>query len=154
MKPKKTRQINKFVPVFINDSVKAIIQNYIQNYPIDDIDTYIFISRKNTGRKRKDDNDIEDSQGNMPISKVSIWRILNEIAGEAGIIQNIGCHLLHKTFVYWIWHNAKNKEDALVKLQVIFNHNNTQTTAKYIGITNEEIHDMYDNIDFGFQFIN
>jgi len=149
IKPKKTRKTNKFVPIFINDSVKTIIQEYVRNCPIDDIDTYIFVSRKKTGRKRKNDDDIKDSQGNMPISEVSIWRILNEVAGEAGIKQNIGSHSLRKTFGYWIWHNAKNKEDALVKLQMIFNHSNTQVTAKYIGITSDEIKDVYNSINLG-----
>ncbi len=153
VKPKKTRKTNKFVPVFINESVKAIIQDYVRKYPIEDIDAYIFASRKNTGRKRKDDSDIKDSHGNMPISEASIWRILNEVASEAGIKQNIGSHSLRKTFGYLIWHNAKNKEDALVKLQIIFNHSSTQTTARYIGITDNEISDMYNSIDLGLTFI-
>lgn len=153
VKPKKTRKTNKFVPIFINDSVKAIIQDYVWDCPIDDIDTYIFASRKNTGRKRKDDIDIKDSQGNMPISEASIWRILNQVAGEAGIKQNIGSHSLRKTFGYWIWHNAKDKEDALVKLQVIFNHSSTQTTAKYIGITSDEIKDVYNSINLGLIYV-
>lgn len=153
IKPKKTRKANKFVPIFVNDLVRNIIENHIKKYPIEEIDTYIFISRKSTGRKKTNDNDIEDSKGNMPIAESSIWRILKDAAIEAGIKQNIGSHSLRKTFGYWIWHNAKNKEDALVKLQMIFNHNSTQTTAKYIGITDEEISNMYNSIDLGFGFM-
>lgn len=153
IKPKKTRKANKFVPIFVNDLVRTIIENHIKKYPIEEIDTYIFISRKSTGRKKTNDNDIEDRKGNMPIAESSIWRILNDVAIEAGIKQNIGSHSLRKTFGYWIWHNARNKEDALVKLQMIFNHNSTRTTAKYIGITDEEISDMYNSIDLGFGFM-
>mgnify|MGYP001051958640 CR=1 FL=1 len=153
IKPKKTRKSDKYVPIYISDTVKTVINDYISKYAIDDYDTYLFTSRKSTGRKRKDDDDISDSKGNMPIAESSIWRIINNAAAEAGIRQNIGSHSLRKTFGYWVWHNAKNKEEALVHLQVIFNHSSTSVTKKYIGITDDEIKDVYDSIDFGVNFI-
>ena len=60
---------------------------------------------------------------------------------------------MRKTFGYWVWHNASDKEQALVKLQLIFNHSDTRTTAKYIGITDDEISDTYNSIDLGLEFM-
>jgi hypothetical protein len=54
---------------------------------------------------------------------------------------------LRKTFGSFIWHRAENKSEALVNLQVIFNHSSPSVTAKYIGITNNEIANMFYSLD-------
>ncbi len=125
----------------------------MSKYPIDDYNTYLFPSRKSTGRKRENDNDIPDNKGNMPISESSICRLFKDTAKQAGIGQNIGNHSARKTFGYWVWHNAEDKGEALVRLQIFFNHSDTRTTAKYIGVTYDEISDMYSSINLGLQFI-
>ena len=82
-----------------------------------------------------------------------MWDIIDKVAKEAGISQNIGSHSLRKTFGYWIWHESEDKNKALVILMKIFNHSDTATTAKYIGITDDEFQDTYDSIDIGFEFV-
>lgn len=132
--PQKQKKTRKYIKLFFNDVVKNAIMNYIEYYPIDDIDSMVFVSRKG------DDEAIKEQ---------TIWRILNDRAIEAGIKQNIGSHSLRKTFGYWTWHEAEDKNKALVILQQLFAHSSTQVTMRYIGILDEEIKDTYYSISLG-----
>lgn len=137
LQPKKTRKQKKFIKLFFNQTVKKAVTDYIKEYPIDNLDDYLFKSRK----------------GENPITEKALWKIIVEISAEAGIDKNVGSHTLRKTFGFWAWHNAEDKNKALVTLQMVFNHSNTQTTLKYIGILNSEIEDMFNSIDLGLDYI-
>lgn len=137
LQPVKQRKQKKFVKLFFNQTVKTAIENYISEYPIEDLDEYLFASRK----------------GSEPISAKSICRIIKDSASEANIKQNIGSHSLRKSFGYWCWHESTDKNKALVILQQLFNHSSTQVTAKYIGITDNEIEDMFNSISLGIDMI-
>ena len=67
--------------------------------------------------------------------------------------KNIGTHSLRKTFGYHIWHNAEDKEKALVMLMAIFNHSSVAMTKKYIGIMDEEIEDIFNGLNLGLDLI-
>ena len=136
LQPKKTKKTKKFVPVHINNTVKSAIENYIKYYPIQNMDEYLFKSRK----------------GDNHISEKTLWDIINKTAIEAGIEQNIGSHSLRKTFGYWAWHNAKDKNEMLINLQKIFNHSSPQTTMIYIGLLNTEIKNVFDSLDSVFDY--
>lgn len=136
LQPKKTKKTKKFVKIYFNSAAKKAIENYIKEYPIIDMDDYMFKSR----------------QGNGPIVEHTLWRIVVDVAAEAGIEKNVGSHSLRKTFGYWAWHNAKDKNHALVVLQKLFNHSSTQTTLRYIGLLDNEIEDMFNSVDLGFDF--
>jgi integrase len=137
IQPLKQRKHNKFVPLFFNDAVKGAINSYIERYSIENMDGYLFSSRK----------------GNEPIEVSSLWKIIKDTAIEAGIKQNIGSHSLRKTFGFWRWHEAKDKTKALIILQNIFNHSSTITTMRYIGLLDEEISEMYNSINLGMEFV-
>ena len=79
-----------------------------------------------------------------------MWRIISDTAIEAGIEQNIGSHSLRKTFGFWRWHEAEDKDKALVILSKLFNHSSVSMTRKYIGILDEEIEDMFNSVELGF----
>lgn len=134
IQPKKQRKYHKFVTLFFNETTKRAISNYLSEYPYDDINDFLFYSREGGS-----------------ITEATIWNILDKVSKEAGIKQNIGSHSLRKTFGYWIWHNAEDKNKALVILMRIFGHSDTATTAKYIGITTDEISETFDSLslDFG-----
>ena len=135
--PKKTRKQKKFVKLFFNQAVKKSVNDYIKEYPIQDMDEYLFKSRK----------------GDKCICEDVLGRIIKEAAKEAGIEKNICSHSLRKTFGFWAWHNAEDKSKALVTLQMLFNHSDTSTTLKYIGILNSEIEDMFNNVDLGLDYL-
>ena len=137
LQPIKQRKQKKFVKLFFNQTVRKAILDYINKYPIGNLNDYLFTSRK----------------GDKPIVVASLWRIIKITALEAGIKQNVGSHSLRKSFGYWCWHNAENKDEALVKLQFIFNHSSTQTTMRYIGLMDNEIEDMFNSIELGLDCI-
>ena len=88
LQPKKTRKQKKFVKLYFNDVVKKAISDYIKEYPVKNINGYIFKSRKGDG----------------PITEKSLWRIIVEVTAEAGINKNVGSHTLRKTFGRFVWH--------------------------------------------------
>jgi len=137
LQPKKTKKTGKFVKLFFNETVKKAITEYIKDYPVENMDEYLFKSRK----------------GNNHITEISLGRIIKDVADEANIDKNICSHTLRKTFGFWAWHNAEDKNKALVILQKIFNHSDTATTAKYIGITNDEMADVFNELNLGKDFI-
>lgn len=137
LQPKKQRKQKKFVKLYFNQATKKAIKNYIDEYPIQSMDDYLFKSRKGDGA----------------ISERTLWQIVVDTAVDANINKNVGSHSLRKTFGFWAWHNAEDKNKALVTLQMIFNHSDTQTTLRYIGLLNSEIEDMFNSIDLGLDYI-
>lgn len=137
LQPMKQRKQKKFVKIFFNQTVKTVLNDYVSMYPVDDLNDYLFSSRK----------------GDEPITVQSLWRIIKDAAIEAGIKQNIGSHSLRKTFGFWAWREAEDKNKALVTLQQIFRHSDSLTTMRYIGLMDDEISNMYNSIDLGLEYI-
>lgn len=135
--PVKTRKNKKYVHLHFNDAVKTIITQFIEEYPIQSLNDYLFFSRV----------------GDEPMVVRSICRVIKETAIEAGINQNIGSHSLRKSFGFWVWHEADDKEKALVILSYIWNHSSVSTTRKYIGLTSEDAEDVFSNLNLGIDMI-
>lgn len=137
LQPKKTRKTKKFVKLYFNQSVKKAITDYIEEYPFEDIDAYLFKSRKGDGS----------------LSERGLWKIIVDATADAGIDKNVGSHTLRKTFGRFVFHNAEDKNKALVILQTIFNHSSPAITSKYIGLTDDEVSDVFNNLDLGLDYI-
>lgn len=137
LQPKKTRKTGKFVKLYFNQVVKKAITDYIEEYPVEDMDEYLFKSRK----------------GNGSITEHTLWRIVVEVAADAGIDRNVGSHSLRKTFGRFVFHNAEDKNKALVILQTIFNHSSPAVTSRYIGLTDDEVSDVFNSLDLGLDYI-
>lgn len=137
LQPMKQRKTHKFLKLYFNRAVRTAIRNYLKEYPIQSLDEYLFPSRKGDGH----------------IEAKSICKIIKEAAAEAGIAQNVGSHSLRKTWGRWIFHEAGDKNKALVMLQQAFGHSSTTVTARYIGITDDEIKEMFNSIDLGLDMI-
>ena len=137
LQPKKTKKTGKYVKLYFNETVKKAIANYLAKYPTEDMDEYLFKSRK----------------GNGHITEIHLGRVIKDTAEEVGIERNICSHSLRKTFGFWAWHNAEDKNKALIILQKIFNHSDSSTTAKYIGITNGEMSEVFNSLDLGLDYL-
>lgn len=135
--PMKTSKQRKFVKINFNDAVRQVVLNYVSEYPIDNLDDYLFASRK----------------GNDPITVGGLRKIIKDAAAEAGIEQNIGSHSLRKTFGKFCFLEAKDKTKALVVLQNIFNHSSTAVTMRYIGLMDEDMNDMFNSLNLGIDMI-
>ena len=132
IKPTKTKKTGKYVKLFFNNAVKIAIKEYINNYPVNNMEDHIFVSREG-----------------KPITVQTMWNVIKGTAKEAGIKQNVGSHSLRKTWGYWVWHEAEDKNRMLVLLQQCFGHSSTVVTMKYIGISDNDIEDVYMSINLG-----
>lgn len=137
LQPKKTRKTGKFVKLYFNNTVKKAIADYLNEYPIENLDEYLFKSRKGDGH----------------ITENSLGRIVKDTAKEANIEKNICSHSLRKTFGFWAWHNAEDKNKTLITLQSIFNHSSSMVTMRYIGLTNNEMCDVFNSLNLGLEFL-
>lgn len=137
LQPKKTKKTKKFVKLYFNQAVKKAISDYVEDYPIEDMNEYLFKSRKGSGH----------------ITETSLGRIVKDTAEEAGIERNINSHSLRKTFGRFIWHNAVDKNKALVTLQTIFNHSSPAITSRYIGLTDDEVSEVFNDLNLGIDYI-
>lgn len=137
LQPKKTKKTGKFVKIFFNQTVKKAIENYVNEYPVTNLDDYLFKSRK----------------GSNPITEGGLWKIIVDVAKDAGVEKNVGSHSLRKTWARNIYDNAKDKSEALVMLQECLRHSDSLTTLRYIAIMDEEKKDMYESIELGLDYI-
>lgn len=137
LQPKKQKRAGKFVEIFFNKTVKKAVENYVNDYPIENLDNYLFKSRK----------------GNNPITERGLWKIIVDVAADAGIEKNVGSHSLRKTWARNIYDNATDKKEALVMLQECLKHSDSLTTLRYISIMDEEKRGMYESIELGLDYI-
>lgn len=137
LQPKKQRKTGKFVEIFFNKTVRKAIENYVNEYPIDDLEGYLFKSRK----------------GNNPITERGLWKIIVDVAEDADVNKNVGSHSLRKTWARNIYDNADDKREALVMLQECLRHSDSLTTLRYISIMDEEKRSMYQSIELGLDYI-
>lgn len=132
IQPQKTKAKKKFVKLFFNDTIRKTIMEYLTKYPFQSADEYLFAYAD--GKK---------------MTRQQFWSIIKMTAAEAGIEQNIGSHSLRKTWGYWVFHNAQDKGKALVTLQQAFNHTESLTTMRYIGLMDEEIMSAFYSVALG-----
>jgi site-specific recombinase XerD len=101
---------------------------YIEKTGETGLNGYIFTSRKGE---------------NKPITRQRAWQVINEAAEAVGIKDEIGTHTLRKTFGY----HARMKGVSIELIQKLFNHSAPSITMKYIGITQDELDNVYFNLN-------
>ena len=111
----------------LGSTARAAICEYLQTMDNVDADKPLFPSRK----------------GESPISRQQAYRILNDAARQAGIKDKIGTHTLRKTFGY---HAYKCGIDITV-LQQLLNHSAPSVTLRYIGITRDDLDNVYKGLN-------
>lgn len=83
----------------------------------------LFISRKDRGT----------------LQRAQAWKILNAAAQAVGVKDRIGTHTLRKTFAYHAYKAGKD----ITLIQKLLNHHSPATTLRYIGITQDDMDDVY-----------
>ena len=121
---KKTKK-NKVI--FINDELKRAIRELVDYYGLKQ-GSYLFASRKGQ---------------NKPITTTQAHRIYKNI-GDVFNLPKFNTHSVRKTFCYY--KNQKNKDINLI--MKLMNHSSTAITLRYIGITDDDIDNIYSDLDF------
>lgn len=63
-------------------------------------------------------------------------------------ISNFSTHTFRKTFGRYVYDKNGHSAESLILLNKIFKHSNIQITKAYIGITQDEINNIFDSIRF------
>ena len=121
---KKTKKVKTFV---INKSVAEALKLYHESLDGVSSGDPVFPSRKTSKGKLK------------PIKREAAWQMLNRYANMVGLNDGIGTHTLRKTFGYHLY----KKGVALEYIQKMLNHSSPAVTLRYIGITQEQLNDIY-----------
>ena len=75
-------------------------------------------------------------------------RILKEVGKSERIKnKNISTHSFRKSGSRFIWEYNGHSDEYLIKLSSILNHSSTSITRRYLGISKEEIKDIYQSFD-------
>lgn len=77
------------------------------------------------------------------------WKALNKAAEVVDLKERVGTHTLRKTFGY----HAYQSGVRLAVLQKLFNHSAPSVTLVYIGITQDELDDVYLNLNLIFDYL-
>lgn len=138
-KTKNTRKVRKNRYISINDAVIEAVALYLKHNKCK-LDDFMFKSESNRG-----------SNENKPMSRMSVDRILKEIAKTLGLDIKIATHSLRKTFAYHQMLMSNNDPRKLLLLQKMFGHSSVAQTLDYIGITGEEIEEAYMKLNLGYR---
>ncbi len=122
LREKKTGKTKDFP---VSDTCKKAIQEYLGKAQI--TSGWLFKSKK----------------GDHPITRIQAYRIINKAARAVGIKEAIGTHTLRKTFGYWAYKNGVD----VTRIQKLLNHSAPSVTLTYIGITRDELDNIYINLN-------
>lgn len=109
----------------LSEKSKKVIADYLKDSGL--IEGALFPSKK----------------GKNPISRIQAYRILNNAGEAVGIKTAIGTHSLRKTFGFWAYQQGVD----ITRIQKLLNHSTPAITLAYIGITKQELDDVYINLD-------
>lgn len=85
------------------------------------------------------------SKQNRPISRVRVWQILNEAADAVNYKDSMSCHVLRKTFAYWLYMDTGGD---IVMVQEVLGHEDPSITRRYIGIDQQKKEKAINGLSF------
>jgi len=120
------KKTNKFKDFPLSKNATSAIKEYLKTRDYSENEP-LFISRKNKGF----------------LLRQQAYKIINDVAKSIGITEKIGTHTLRKTFGYHAYNNGYD----ITLIQKLFNHSSPSVTLRYIGITQDELDDVYLSLD-------
>ena len=128
MKTKKQRSIK------VNKELKEIVSRIISKSNITNLNQLIFINKYGT-------KSIDKSYVNVKLKElVKKYRI--KIDG------NVSTHTFRKTLGRRVMEVNNYSNESLVLLMELFGHSSMSITKRYLGIREQEIHNVYDSLTF------
>ena len=145
------KKTNKFKDFPLSEKTKQALKEYLKTRDYSNNEP-LFISRKRNRAEAEtacDEQDVnavkrEVSRENKGfLLRQQAYKIINGVAKSVGIREKIGTHTLRKTFGYHAYNNGYD----ITLIQKLFNHSSPSVTLRYIGITQEELDDVYLSLD-------
>jgi integrase len=128
MKTKKQRSIK------VNKDLKEIVSRIVSKSNITNINQLIFINKYGT-------KSIDKSYVNVKLKElVKKYRI--KLDG------NVSTHTFRKTLGRRVIEVNNYSNESLVLLMELFGHSSMSITKRYLGIREQEIHNVYDSLTF------
>lgn len=123
VKEQKTGKINR---IYLNKEICNALKQW--GTPLEkNMDAWLFESQK---------------QRNKPLSRYQAYRIIREAAFFAGLVENVSCHSLRKTFGYHAWKQGI----APALLMNIYNHSSYEITKRYLCIDQDDRDAVFEKI--------
>ena len=85
---------------------------------------------------------IENQRTGNAISRIQAYRLIRAAAEALRLQSRVSCHSLRKTFGYHAWKSGVSP----AVIMKIYNHNSLAVTRRYLGITQDEINEVYLNL--------
>jgi len=124
-------------------TLKEIKTGKTKSFPISDIARKAIDDYLEARNFEKNEPLFVSQKGNGVLKRQQAYRLINEAARNIGIKDKIGTHTLRKTFGY---HAYQSGIDISI-LQKLFNHSAPNITLAYIGITQDDLDDVYLNLN-------
>ena len=127
---KKTKKYRK---ILINPQLRDMVVRISGKIKPHDPTQFIFMNRWNT----------------KPISPQYVNWKLKDLMKRYQVVKEcskIKSHSLRKSFGRRVWENNEKSERGLILLNEIFNHSSIKMTVTYLGIRQQEIFDVYQNL--------
>ncbi len=128
MKTKKQRSIK------VNKDLKEIVSRIVSKSNITDLNQLMFINKYGT-------KSIDKSYVNVKLKElIKKYRI--KLDG------NVSTHTFRKTLGRRVMEVNNYSNESLVLLMELFGHSSMSITKRYLGIREQEIHNVYDSLTF------
>ena len=127
---KKTGKTRK---ILLNKHLQEIVSRITKRVNPQNIDGFIFLNR----------------MGTKPISRQFVNGKLKRLVVKYQTVKNpssVKSHSIRKSFGRRVWENSEKSEKGLIMLNEIFNHTSIKTTRIYLGITQQEVFSVYENL--------
>lgn len=130
-----TRKKAKVRAINLHPEFKAVAKKALAAIPAHRRPTaqdFVFVSQEARGNRRR------------PVTVQAAIKRFKKALDRYGIeTDNPSTHTLRKTFGRRVWENEGSTEQALFMLQEVFGHSSIDITKRYLGITEDEIAQVY-----------
>jgi integrase len=130
----KEKKTQKQRSIKVNKDLKEIVSRIVQKSKVNDLEQLIFINKYGT-------KSIDKSYVNVKIKEIiKLYRIRLE--------GNVSTHTFRKTLGRRVMEVNNYSNESLILLMDLFGHSSMSITKRYIGIREQEIHNVYDSLSF------
>ena len=130
----KEKKTQKQRSIKVNKDLKEIIVRIVQKSKVNDLEQLIFLNKYGT-------KSIDKSYVNVKLKEiVKMYRI--RLDG------NVSTHTFRKTLGRRVMEVNNYSNESLILLMDLFGHSSMSITKLYLGIREQEIHNVYDSLTF------